>query len=81
MSEYSATPGTIQPFPNSRKVYVNGSRPGLRVPMREIDQSPTPEGFGGEINPPIPPGNFRAMVEAVREERGATPRFSNANKR
>ena len=43
----------IQPLPNSRKVYVAGSRPDIRVPMREISQSDTPTGFGGEQNPPI----------------------------
>ena len=32
----------IQPLPNSRKVYVEGSRPDVRVPMREIRQSDTP---------------------------------------
>ena len=26
----------VQPLPNSRKVYIQGSRPDLRVPMREI---------------------------------------------
>ncbi len=31
----------VQPFPNSRKVYVQGSRTDLRVPMREISCSPT----------------------------------------
>ena len=41
------------PLPNSRKIYVQGSRPGLRVPMREISQSDTPTAFGGERNPPI----------------------------
>jgi phosphomethylpyrimidine synthase len=44
---------TIQTFPNSRKIYVTGSRPDLRVPMREITLSDTPTQFGGEINPPI----------------------------
>ena len=39
----------IAPLPNSRKVYVAGSRPDIRVPMREIAQSPT----GDEPNPPI----------------------------
>ncbi|MBK9955157.1 MAG: phosphomethylpyrimidine synthase ThiC [Rhodocyclaceae bacterium] len=39
----------IQPLPNSRKVYVTGSRPDIRVPMREISQMPTE----GETNPPI----------------------------
>ena len=43
----------IQPLPNSRKVYVEGSRPDIRVPMREIAQSDTPTGFGGEQNPPV----------------------------
>ncbi|MDO8348165.1 MAG: phosphomethylpyrimidine synthase ThiC [Rugosibacter sp.] len=31
----------IAPLPNSRKIYVTGSRPDIRVPMREIAQSPT----------------------------------------
>ncbi|VXB49742.1 phosphomethylpyrimidine synthase ThiC [Massilia sp. 9I] len=43
----------IEPFPNSRKVYIEGSRPDIRVPMREIFQSPTPDSFGGEANPPL----------------------------
>ncbi|MEO1766454.1 phosphomethylpyrimidine synthase ThiC [Thiobacter aerophilum] len=43
----------IQPFPNSRKIYVEGSRPDIRVPMREIRQSDTPASFGAEPNPPI----------------------------
>ena len=43
----------IQPLPNSRKIYVAGSRPDLRVPMREISQADTPTGMGGEKNPPI----------------------------
>ncbi|QLI80521.1 phosphomethylpyrimidine synthase ThiC [Chitinibacter fontanus] len=43
----------IQPLPNSRKVYVEGSRPDIQVPMREISQADTPTMFGGEQNPPI----------------------------
>jgi phosphomethylpyrimidine synthase len=43
----------IQPLPNSRRVYVEGSRPDIRVPMREISQSDTPASFGAEKNPPI----------------------------
>ncbi|MGQ0523425.1 MAG: phosphomethylpyrimidine synthase ThiC [Betaproteobacteria bacterium] len=43
----------VQPLPNSRKVYVEGSRPDIRVPMREIRQSDTPASFGAEKNPPI----------------------------
>jgi phosphomethylpyrimidine synthase len=30
-----------QPFPASRKVYVSGTRPDVRVPMREIELTPT----------------------------------------
>jgi phosphomethylpyrimidine synthase len=43
----------IKPLPNSRKVYVEGSRPDIRVPMREITQADTPASFGFEANPPI----------------------------
>ena len=43
----------IQPLPNSRKVYAEGSRPDMRVPMREISQADTPTHFGGEKNPPV----------------------------
>ena len=43
----------VQPFPCSSKVFVQGSRPDLRVPMREIAQSDTPASFGAEKNPPI----------------------------
>jgi len=43
----------IQPLPNSRKIYVQGSRPDIQVPMREISQSDTPASFGAEKNPPI----------------------------
>src|SRR2546427_5289575 len=30
-----------QPFPASRKVYIEGDKPGVRVPMREIRLTPT----------------------------------------
>ena len=43
----------VQPLPNSRKIYVDGSRPDIRVPMREVAQADTPTAFGGEQNPPI----------------------------
>ena len=45
--------GAVQPLPNSRKVYVSGSRPDLRVPMREVSQADTPASFGAEKNPPV----------------------------
>ncbi|QLF92875.1 phosphomethylpyrimidine synthase ThiC [Pseudomonas sp. ABC1] len=44
---------SIQPFPRSQKIYVQGSRPDIRVPMREISLDVTPTAFGGEINPPV----------------------------
>ncbi len=43
----------IAPLPNSRKVFIEGSRPDIRVPMREITQADTPTAMGGEQNPPI----------------------------
>ncbi|NMY65662.1 phosphomethylpyrimidine synthase ThiC [Pseudomonas sp. WS 5018] len=44
---------SIQPFPRSQKIYVQGSRPDIRVPMREISLDVTPTDFGGEINAPV----------------------------
>ena len=35
-------------FSGSTKVYVEGSRPDIRVPMREITLSPTTGSFGEE---------------------------------
>ncbi|UTY56390.1 phosphomethylpyrimidine synthase ThiC [Massilia sp. erpn] len=43
----------VAPLPNSRKIHVEGSRPDIRVPMREISQSDTSASFGHETNPPI----------------------------
>ncbi|HAV35291.1 MAG TPA: phosphomethylpyrimidine synthase ThiC [Massilia sp.] len=43
----------IEPFPKSTKVYIEGSRPDIRVPMRAVAQSDTPASFGGEANPPV----------------------------
>jgi len=43
----------VKPLPNSRKVHVQGSRPDIQVPMREITQSDTPASFGAEKNPPV----------------------------
>ena len=53
----------VKPLPNSRKVYIAGSRSDIRVPMREIRQSDTPLHSGAaaqggaaarsEPNPPI----------------------------
>ncbi|MBI3147022.1 MAG: phosphomethylpyrimidine synthase ThiC [Betaproteobacteria bacterium] len=43
----------VAPLPRSRKVYLAGSRPDIRVPMREITQTATPSAHGGEPNPTI----------------------------
>ncbi|MEW5886714.1 MAG: phosphomethylpyrimidine synthase ThiC [Pseudomonadota bacterium] len=43
----------IAPLPNSRRIYVAGSRPDVQVPMRAISQSDTPAAFGAEANPPV----------------------------
>ncbi|HZG72757.1 MAG TPA: phosphomethylpyrimidine synthase ThiC, partial [Chondromyces sp.] len=40
-------------FSGSKKVYVEGSRPDIKVPMREIQLSPTTGSFGEEENPPV----------------------------
>ncbi|HUX81208.1 MAG TPA: phosphomethylpyrimidine synthase ThiC [Halothiobacillus sp.] len=44
----------IAPFAGSQKIYQTGSRPDIRVPMREVTLSPTRTDRGVEINPPIP---------------------------
>ncbi len=51
---------SVQPFPASQKIYVEGSRPDIRVPMREISLTGTPiqneNGDGTErleVNPPV----------------------------
>ena len=42
---------TTHPFPASRKVFVEGQLPGVRVPMREITLTPTKPINGGS---PVP---------------------------
>src|SRR5713226_7750361 len=41
-------------LPDSRRIYVEGKQPGVRVPFREIDQHPT-RNFKGELeeNQPV----------------------------
>src|SRR5436190_13757963 len=43
----------VEPLPASRKIHVAGSRPDIRVPMREVAQSDTPASFGAESNAPL----------------------------
>lgn len=49
----SLDPEALKPFAKSKKVYVTGSRPDLKVPFREISLSDTPSSFGAEKNPPV----------------------------
>jgi len=70
----------IEPFPNSRKTYIEGSRPDIRVPMRAISQSPTPDSFGGEANPPLfvydTSGPYSDPAASIDVRRGlTTPRL------
>ncbi len=71
----------IAPLPNSRKVYIEGSRPDIRVPMREISQADTPASFGFEANPPVyvydtsgPYTDPDAVID-IRSGLAATPRL------
>jgi len=49
----SLSEDATRPFPASRKIFVAGNRPDLRVGMREISLTPTPTSNGAEENPPI----------------------------
>ena len=42
------------PLPGSRKIYQAGSRPDLRVGMREIEQAASAASFGSQVNPALP---------------------------
>ena len=42
-----------QPFTSSEKIYIEGSRPDIQVPMREITLTSTQTDNGVEENPPI----------------------------
>ncbi|MCY4045740.1 MAG: phosphomethylpyrimidine synthase ThiC [Cellvibrionales bacterium] len=68
MSDTQATPkkpitaephrhDAISPFPQSQKIYVEGSNSDIRVPMREITLTPTPLDPNDlskvEVNPPV----------------------------
>src|SRR5437868_1565814 len=47
-------PSADQSLPNSRRIYIDGQQPGVRVPFREIDQNPT-RNFKNELedNPAV----------------------------
>src|ERR1700738_2368174 len=50
----NSPPDTEKSFPNSRRIYIDGQQTGVRVPFREIDQSPT-RNFDNSLeeNPPV----------------------------
>ncbi len=70
-------PSACSPFPGSSKAYVTGSRPDLRVPMREIRQSATRTAAGFEDNPPITvydtSGPYTDPTATLDIRRGLTP--------
>ncbi len=43
----------VRPIPGSSKTHVQGSRPDMKVPMREVALARTPTIFGGEDNAPL----------------------------
>jgi phosphomethylpyrimidine synthase len=43
----------VNSFPGSKKVYIQGSRPDIKVPMREISLSPTTGSNGDQLNLPV----------------------------
>jgi phosphomethylpyrimidine synthase len=47
------TPLWPQPIVGSRKIYVQGSRPDLRVPFRRVELSPTQSRGGTQPNAPV----------------------------
>lgn len=55
-------------FPASRKVYVEGSRPDIRVPMREISLSRTEGVAGEEENAPLRVYDTSGMYTDAAEE-------------
>src|SRR2546423_11218225 len=50
----AAGSATETQLPNSRRIYIDGTLPGVLVPFREIDQNPT-RNFKNELeeNPPV----------------------------
>ena len=51
LSESARVDGAaVEPLPQSRKVYLQGSQADIRVPFRAISLSATPSALGGEAN-------------------------------
>nr|VFJ43843.1 MAG: phosphomethylpyrimidine synthase [Candidatus Kentron sp. FM]VFJ61872.1 MAG: phosphomethylpyrimidine synthase [Candidatus Kentron sp. FM]VFK05777.1 MAG: phosphomethylpyrimidine synthase [Candidatus Kentron sp. FM] len=47
-------PAAVSPFPNAKKIYLSGSRPDIRVPVREIRLTETAAMHADEAPPSIP---------------------------
>ncbi len=74
---------TREPFPNARKIYVQGSDPSIQVPMREIQQAATRVRHGNdhaaeESNPPLTvydtSGAYTDPDAGIDVRRGLSPR-------
>ena len=67
----------IQPLPNSRKIYVTGSRPDIRVPMREISpdahRSTSPTRRSSSMTAPAPTPIPTVKID-IRERPAGTAR-------
>ncbi len=72
-------PLTTTPFPASRKVYVQGAMPGVRIPMREISLTSTRPANGGApvSNPPVTvydtSGPYTDPAVAIDARKGLAP--------
>ncbi|MCI3918770.1 phosphomethylpyrimidine synthase ThiC [Paenibacillus sp. TRM 82003] len=83
MSKTTVTPSSVEviapsSFPGSRKVYVEGSRPDLRVPFREIALAPSVDRAGAETeNAPVrvydTSGPYTDAETSVDIRRGLAP--------
>jgi len=64
-------------IPGSSKVYVTGSRPDIRVPMREVALSPSSGRFGNEENEPVrlydTSGPYTDPLQRIDMEQGLPP--------
>src|SRR5207249_5416245 len=70
---------TTQPFPASRKIYIEGSRASIRVPMREIRLTPTKSFKSGAVEENAPflfydtSGSYTDPAAGIDIRRGLAP--------
>ena len=70
---------TTAPFPASQKVYIEGTLPGVRIPMREINLTPTHSANGGTPVPNQPvtvydtSGPYTDPAVAIDVKKGLAP--------